>query len=304
MKTDLTILKLFTIACLFVAASKTVAASEQLTVVVEDHPITVWANEVPNAAATMVLLHGRTWSSIPNFDLQVENEDMSFMQILGRSGISSYAVDARGYGSTPRDVTGWLTPDRAAKDVIAVLRELRGRAGSGLHLFGWSYGSMVAQIVVQREPTLVDSVVLFGYPFNPDRHLPGADHVYPDKAPAKPNTAKNAASDFIVPGAITQRAIDAYVAAALKSDPVRVDFRNLHEWAELDAKKVATPFLLIHGASDPLALPGQHAKLMQEAPEEMKRWVILKDSAHAALLETSRYEMISAIADFVIGVKQ
>ena len=45
-------------------------------------------------------------------------------------------------------------------------------------------------------------------------------------------------------------------------------------------------------------------KLMQEAPEEMKRWVILKDSAHAALLETSRYEMISAIADFVIGVKQ
>ena len=186
MKTDLTTLRLFAIACLLVTASKAVAVPEQLTIVVEDHPITVWANEVPNAAATMVLLHGRTWSSLPNFDLQVENEDLSFMQILGRSGISSYAVDARGYGSTPRDATGWLTPDRAAKDVIAVLHELRelhGRAGSGLHLFGWSYGSMVAQIVVQREPSLVDSVVLFGYPFNPDRHLPGADHVYPDKAP-------------------------------------------------------------------------------------------------------------------------
>ena len=73
----------------------------------------------------MVLLHGRTWSARPNFDLQVPGEDLSLMDGLVEAGYAAFAVDLRGYGQTPRDETGWLNPDRAAKDLKAVLERVR-----------------------------------------------------------------------------------------------------------------------------------------------------------------------------------
>ena len=73
----------------------------------------------------MVLLHGRTWSARPNFDLQVPGENLSLMDGLVEAGYAAFAVDLRGYGQTPRDETGWLNPDRAAKDLKAVLERVR-----------------------------------------------------------------------------------------------------------------------------------------------------------------------------------
>ena len=32
-----------------------------------------------------------------------------------------FALDARGYGATARDETGWLTPNRAVNDVLIIL---------------------------------------------------------------------------------------------------------------------------------------------------------------------------------------
>ena len=49
-------------------------------VVVDGFHLAVWQKKPPQAArAIMVLLHGRTWSSLPNFDLQVPGEKRSFM---------------------------------------------------------------------------------------------------------------------------------------------------------------------------------------------------------------------------------
>jgi hypothetical protein len=45
------------------------------TVTVDGHPMAVWEKSPPQARGTIVLLHGRTWSSLPDFDLQVKGED-------------------------------------------------------------------------------------------------------------------------------------------------------------------------------------------------------------------------------------
>ncbi len=71
-----------------------------------------------------MLVHGRTWSALPDFDLQVPGDQRSVMQSLNARGYSAFAVDLRGYGKTPRDATGWLTPDRAARDVAQALEWL------------------------------------------------------------------------------------------------------------------------------------------------------------------------------------
>ena len=76
-------------------------------VVVDGHHVAVWQRRGAAAGATKILLiHGRTWSSLPNFDLRVPGEERSFMDLLGGAGLDVFAVDLRGYGATPRDATG------------------------------------------------------------------------------------------------------------------------------------------------------------------------------------------------------
>ncbi len=282
------------------------AERERLIVEADGHPLTVWLKRAKNERAVVLLLHGRTWSSLPNFDLQVPGESLSFMDGLNERGITAYALDARGYGATNRDDTGWLTPDRAATDVATVLGYISSHGvisdhRDKPHLFGWSYGAMVAQLVVQKAPDIAASVTLFGYPFNPDRHLPSPD----DRDPVTPlraiNTESAAGSDFILPGAISARAIATYVDAALAADPVRVDFKGLNEWRRLDAASIRTPMLVIHGEADPLTLLSQQSNLMTGARSARKRWIVLPGGAHAALLESSRQEMLNAVAEFVLA---
>ena len=281
------------------------AASDPLKHVVlsDGHPMTLWEKSPANPKAQILLLHGRTWSSLPDFDLQVAGEDLSFMDGLNALGYSVYALDARGYGATPRDESGWLTPDRAAKDVSNVLSWIRNRSAKELHLFGWSYGSMIAQLVMQREPASARTLTIFGYPFTLERYPVFDDIAYPATAPAEANTAENAASDFIVPGSISQKAIDTYVESSLIADPVRVDIRNVYELAELNPARVKTPTLLIMGEFDPLVPVGKQAEFFRDLGTSDKWFVILPGGDHAALLETPRERMLSAMDSFIQSLK-
>jgi len=274
----------------------------QHTVEVEGHPMALWEKRATKPKGTLLLLHGKTWSALPNFDLQVTGENLSFMDGLVEKGYTVYALDGRGYGGTPRDHTGWLTPDRAARDVTAILCWIKSRNGIASHLFGWSYGSMVAQLVVQRQPELVSSVTLFGYPYYRGRFASTERLEYPAEAPAKENTAQNAASDFITPGSISDEAVAAYVTAALSADPVRVDFKDLHQWQELDPTRVSTPLLLLQAEFDPLALTQHQAEFFQAVATSNKWWVSLPDGDHAALLETPRQRMLDVINSFIANL--
>ena len=67
-----------------------------------------------------------------------------------------------------------------------------------------------------------------------------------------------AASDFIAPGAISRRAIDAYVSQALAADSVRADWRRLATFDSLDAARVTVPTLLMIGQLDPFLFLNHH----------------------------------------------
>jgi pimeloyl-ACP methyl ester carboxylesterase len=269
------------------------------TVDSDGHPMAVWEKSPPDPVGTILLLHGRTWSSLPDFDLQVPGEDLSLMDGLVDRGYAAFALDQRGYGGTPRDSTGWLSPDRATRDIVNVLKWLWDRTGRGERpvLFGWSYGSMLSQLAVQRRPDLVSKLVLFGYPMMPGREIPVVEDSDP---PARAtNTAEAAASDFVTPGSISQLAIDAYVAAALASDPVRVDWRRLHEWNELDPEQVAVPTLLLQGERDPYAPTAAQAALFSRLGSPDREWVVIPGGDHAAFLETPRAYFVDALVAFL-----
>jgi len=282
-----------------VSASGIAVSLERHSVDAAGHPMAVWEKSPEAPVAVLLLVHGRTWSTVPDFDLQVEGEDLSLMDGLVERGIASYGVDLRGYGETPRDPSGWNTPGRAAEDVTAVLTWIRERhPGLPVHLFGWSNGSMVSQLAAQRYPALVDRLVLFGYPYRPGVERPIQEPT--GEPPRAPTTAEAAASDFITPGSISQRAIDAYVEAALRADPVRTDWTSGHEWNELDPGAVIVPTLVLQGEHDPLSPSASLALFFEGLGTPDRSWVVIPGGDHAAFLEAPRPYFLAALESFLL----
>jgi pimeloyl-ACP methyl ester carboxylesterase len=269
-------------------------APTRLTVTADDgFQLTLWRKAPAQPRRSVLLIHGRTWSGRPDFDLEVPGEHRSFMDALVAEGYAAYALDLRGYGATPRDATGFLTPDRAAEDVAAALRTL----GEHPALFGWSLGSMVAQLTAQRHPELVGAVILFGYPTDPDRRI--AEQPDPAAPARRPTTAEAAAEDFVAKGVISPRAIAAYVAAAVAADPVKVDWRRDHQWNALSPEAVHVPVLLLQAELDPYAKPEAQARLFERLGTADRQWVVIPRGDHAALLEDTAPRMIAAIRGFL-----
>ena len=272
-------------------------APERHTVRADGHPLAVWEKRPRTPEAVVLLLHGRTWSALPDFDLHAPGENLSVMDALVARGYATYALDLRGYGATPRDDTGWLTPGRAADDLAEVLRWIRAREpGLPVHLLGWSQGSRVSQLLAQRHPELVDRLVLLGYPPTTP-NLPADDPT--GDPPRSTNTAKAAASDFVTEGSISRTAVDAYVKTALAADPVRVDWTHQDQWNELDPAAVTVPTLVIHGEHDPIARPEGQAALFEGLGTPDKAWVVVPGGDHAVLLERPRGYFVDAVDTFL-----
>ena len=263
------------------------------------HQLALWEKGPPQPKGAIVLVHGRTWSSLPDFDLQVPGEKRSLMDALVIKGYAVYALDLRGYGATARDASGWNSPNQAADDLAEALRWIMKSSGiSGKPVvFGWSNGATVAHLAAQKTPELMSSLILFGYWKDPDSLVTsGPDTVTPLRAKT---TAVAAASDFIRPEAISKKAIDVYVAAAIKTDSIRSDWRRLEEYNALSPAKLKVPTLLITGEFDPLAPAKSQEKFFKRLAATDKRWVTIKGGDHAALIEDMQPEFVATMVSFI-----
>lgn len=283
-----------------VASEATAPGLRRHTVVVDGHPIAVHAKRPARVRAAVVLIHGRTWSGVPDFDLQVPGADVSLMDALVAGGVAAYAVDLRGYGATPRDATGFVTPTRAAADVAEVLRFVAGDAGSKPVLLGWSLGALVAALTVQREPELARGAVFYGYPCAAgEPRAPRPDPAAPERAS---NTRASAASDFVDPTMVGRGVVEGFVAAAVKADPVRADWRGAAEWEQLRWSALAVPVLVIHGDKDPVTDVGCMGRRFAELRVD-RGWQLLTGAGHAAHLERTAGRFAAAVLGFVAGIE-
>jgi len=272
----------------------------QFTVLANGHPLAVWGRVSSAPKATILLVHGRTWSSRPDFDLQVSGLQRSVMASLVEKGFAVYAVDLRGYGATPRDRTGFLTPKRAAADVATVLRWVATRHKNlpPPALLGWSLGAAVAHLAVQEPDTIVSALVLFGYAMDPDAKV--ASLPTPVEPAMTRTTRGDAESDFISPQVTPRAVVDAFVQQALASDPVRVDWIREDEFNGVRMARLTMPTLVIHGARDSGMADEVTAKFVARIAATHRQWTILPGGDHAAQLEDTHVAFVDAVAGFIL----
>ncbi|MEO7456770.1 MAG: alpha/beta fold hydrolase [Gemmatimonadaceae bacterium] len=265
----------------------------------DGHKLVLWGKRPAGTAkGEIVLLHGRTWSSLPNFDLQVRGQHVSLMDAFVAQGYAVYALDQRGYGSTKRDATGWLTPSRAMMDAVAALDwvALHSPGGRRPALLGYSRGSATAMLVAQSRPAAVSALVMYGAYYNIDI-VP--DLIPEPKTPPRElTTAEGAGEDFITPASTPAGAKDAYVREALRDDPVRVDWRREEEFRALDPAKLHVPTLLINGDRDPYAASANLPLFISRVEGVDHAWFVLANADHVAHIE-KQGAFVSAIVSFL-----
>jgi|CXWL01.1.fsa_nt_gi pimeloyl-ACP methyl ester carboxylesterase len=265
----------------------------------DGHTLALWGKAPPASRGVILLLHGRTWSALPNFDLQVRGMPRSAMDAFVYAGYTVYALDQRGYGASPRDASGWLTPTRAAADAVAAAQEIHRRHPDlpAPVVVGYSMGSMTALLAVQSHREAFSKLVLYGFPVDPNAMpaSPDEEAPTPDRAAT---TAEAAGEDFVVPGAAPKAVVDAYVAQAIAADPVRVDWKDLDEF-RFEPDQVSLPTLFLQGVSDGYVKPDAVARMFTHLATPDRSWVVLPDSDHAAHVENAMPAWVGAIVQFI-----
>ena len=265
----------------------------------DGHHLVLWSKTPATAPrGEIILLHGRTWSARPNFDLRVPGQHVSLMDAFVAQGYLVYALDQRGYGATARDRSGWLTPDRAAEDAAAVLDWVATRAPRGRRaaLLGYSRGSATAMLAAQRHPEKLSALIMYG-PYHNVEQLPETPEE-PQLPPREKTTAEGAAEDFISPDVTPAGVKDAYVKSATSLDPVRVDWRHEEQFNVLDPAKIQTPILVIHGEKDPYAAGAGMPSFFAKLGSVDHAWVVLAGTDHVAHLERQD-AFVNAIVGFL-----
>ena len=263
----------------------------------DGHPLSVWVKRPAAPKGAILLLHGRTWSSRPNFDLQVRGAHVSLMDALVARGYAVYALDQRGYGATPRDSSGWLTPDRAASDAALVLDRIARDEKSGPPaLLGYSQGSMTGMLLAQQHPDKASALILFGFPMDVSAKITYPDD--PSAPPRKHTTALAAAEDFITPARTAAGVKEEYVREAVMMDSIRVDWRDLRTFGTLDPAKLQVPTLLLDGERDPYVNAANHAAFFPRIATTDRWWVVLPGVDHTAHLEAQQ-AFVNAVDAFL-----
>lgn len=305
----------------------------------DNHPLSVYGieSDQPSQATNdehsvrpILLLHGRTWSSVPVYHLlggphqkEQGQESRSLMEALLANGLQPYAMDFRGFGGTPVDATKCVEPYRCVADVETVLKWMTERHGlshvpingSGdtskgdmPALLGWSQGALVAQLVAQKSGPLLSKLILYGSIYDPMVRYP-RDPLYtsnpsPDDVVIM-NTADAAMEDFTIEGTIPPEPARFFADAGMLSDPMKANWKHLYQFNNCDPARVHVPTLVVAGDQDPYSSLKVQGELFANLGRGSDRtWSILADADHAVHLLDGRARFAKIVTSFVQNGKR
>jgi pimeloyl-ACP methyl ester carboxylesterase len=286
----------------------------------DGHPLAVYGINSTNPTQhsslhPILLLHGRTWSSVPVYHLlggaaaggAGPEQSRSFLEFLSQHGLQPYAMDFRGFGGTPYDARGYVEPLQCVNDTASVLRWIAQRHHHDkISLLGWSQGALIAQLLAQKSPQLVHRLILYGSIYDPLVRYPREplyrldDHHTNNK---KPNTFDDAIEDFTIEGTILPETAREFARAALITDPVKAHWKHVYQFNNCDPARISSKVLVVAGDQDPYApLHVQQELFCHLGRGADRTWSILADADHAVhLLEGGRERLTNILVNFVMN---
>jgi pimeloyl-ACP methyl ester carboxylesterase len=280
----------------------------------------------------ILLLHGRTWSSVPVYHLLggpklkaqegEEFESRSMMESLLAKGLQPYAMDFRGFGGTHADRSGCISPTRCVNDTASVLKWILNRHGmtgskstaEQTTLLGWSQGALVAQLLAQKASShhLFGKLVLYGSIYDPQFRYP-REPLYQQKlensqggkerAPIQ-NIFNDAIEDFTVEGTIPPKPARMFAEAALICDPIKAVWTQQYQFNNCDPGRIHVPTLVVAGDQDPYAPVRVQKDLFVGLGRSDRSWSILADCDHAIHMLEGRKRLNKIIVSFVQSCKK
>uniref|UniRef100_A0A7S3PU83 AB hydrolase-1 domain-containing protein n=1 Tax=Chaetoceros debilis TaxID=122233 RepID=A0A7S3PU83_9STRA len=287
----------------------------------DDHPLSVYGikskdeSEIEKSRRPILMLHGRTWSSVPVYHLQGGgNHSRSLMEAMYDAGLQPYAMDFRGFGGTPMDHTKTVVPNRCVEDVEAVLKFVTERHGGSLPtLLGWSQGALVAHLLGQKSYTnaIISKLILYGSIFNPMVTYPRMP-LYVNGTDAdngfsrQQNTFNAAIEDFTVEGSIPPNAAVEFAESALLADPFKAEWSYLCQFNNCDPARIHVPTLVVAGDQDPYAPLMVQSELFTNLGRGNDRtWSVIADADHAAhLLDSGKERFLNIVTSFIENSKK
>lgn len=293
----------------------------------DGHPLAVYGIQSKEPVLEMdntkkkkpiLLLHGRTWSSVPVYHLmgwqENKEESRSTMETLLSKGLQPYCFDFRGFGGTPDDPSGHVEPARCVEDAERVLNWIQERHGDSDEppaLLGWSQGALVAQMAAQKHTPALSKLILYGSIYDPLIRYP-REPLYRSTDPSSQNTPRNtpndfddAISDFTIEGTIPPEPARLFAEAALVSDPIKAHWHNLYQFNTCDPARVHVPCLVVAGDQDPYApLHVQQELFCALGRASDRTWSILSESDHAVHLLDGRERLLNTVVSFVQNGKR
>jgi 3-oxoadipate enol-lactonase len=182
------------------------------------------------------------------------------------------AIDHRGNGASD-DPSGPCTMTTFVGDALAVLDELGVERA---HVYGQSFGGMVAQEMALTHPDRVRTLVLAGTHPGPAHAIGVADRTVPKGEPWRALYAPGFPE--VRPDAVAE---DRRVAAAQPDHPrgQRRQWEAMQTWDVFDRlPQIAAPTLVMHGTEDRVVAPGNAELLARRIPGAELR--LLEDAGH------------------------
>lgn len=197
----------------------------------------------------IVLCHGITYSSIPDFFTLIE--ETPFAGYLYESGYNVYACDYLGYGKSTkvRNDVNLMSAVKTVKGVVDYILEIEGL--EGIAVMGWSWGAHVAgHFCSLFYDTRIISLILYGYCWRYPILRINSDLT----KRRRKNSIGHAMSDFYCIDQNISDVIERYVRKALEVDPTSPvgPRREIVDQTIpiVSPESIKCPTLVVHGIRD------------------------------------------------------
>lgn len=276
------------------------------------------------AQKTLLFVHGATSPSEAIFDYPLEG--LSWMDYIAQRGWDVYLVDVRGYGRSTRPPEmdqpaasnpPIVTTDVAIRDVKSAIDFILQRRGvSKLSLLGWSWGTVIISAYTGDHNDKVDNLVLFAPVWlqPPPQTAPPPLGAYIAAPPSRARLQAGAPDDRM---SDLMPQFETWAAAAIATDPVGSkqtppvlrspsgvfqDTRNYWQAGKpyYDPANIKVRTLVIVAEWDGLAPPDGAQAVFRKLPSGPdKRFVLLGEGTHIAMLEKNRIQLFHEVQLFL-----